>query len=74
MVFSLLYFFKDVRYVSPPTGITGFVAQDSTGHFGPFQSCKYTAYYSFCGGSHYYHNTGEEEKETVNIFLFSPKK
>ncbi len=39
-------------------GVTGFLAQDNTGHFGPFQSCRYTAYYSFCGGSHYYRNTG----------------
>lgn len=28
---------------------SGFPSQDNTGHFGPFQACKYLAYYSFCG-------------------------
>ncbi len=40
-------------------GVGGYVAQDNTGHFGPFQSCKYTAYYSYCGGDHYYNNTSK---------------
>ena len=28
---------------------TGLPSQDNTGHFGPFQVCKYHGYYSFCG-------------------------
>ena len=27
----------------------GLPSQDNTGHFGPFQVCKYHGYYSFCG-------------------------
>jgi len=32
----------------------GLPSQDNTGHFGPFQSCKYAAYYSFCGSDTYF--------------------
>ena len=31
------------------SSFSGFPSQDNTGHFGPFQACKYLAYYSFCG-------------------------
>ena len=34
--------------------ISGLPSQDNTGHFGPFQTCKYAAYYSFCGTDTYF--------------------
>jgi len=30
---------------------SGYTSQENTGHFGPFQACKYHAYYSLCGRS-----------------------
>jgi len=33
----------------------GLPSQDNTGHFGPFQVCKYHGYYSFCGSQQAYY-------------------
>jgi len=33
----------------------GLPSQDNTGHFGPFQVCKYHGYYSFCGSQQTYY-------------------
>jgi len=33
---------------------SGLSSQDNTGHFGPFQVCKYLAYYSYCGANTIY--------------------
>ncbi len=64
---------------TPFSGVGGYVAQDNTGHFGPFQSCKYTAYYSYCGGDHYYNNTSKgslvqymtQQRDTISLITIN---
>lgn len=36
---------------------SGFASQDNTGNFGPFQTCKNVAYYTYCGGNDIYKPT-----------------
>ena len=36
-------------YITKSVSLSELPSQDNTGHFGPFQTCRYTAYYSFCG-------------------------